>query len=57
MIFNQSFHFLLDTFMPLSDVHVQGVVTAGFAVCPLSPLVERRQQTGPRLGNHVVNWE
>lgn len=56
MVFNQSFHLLLDTFVPLSDVHVQGIVTAGFAVCPLSPLVERRQQTGARLGNHVVNW-
>lgn len=57
MIFNQSFHLLLDAFMPLGDIHVQGVVAAGLAVCPFSPLVKRSQQTGPRLRNHVVDWE
>lgn len=55
VVLHQSLHLLLDTLVPLGDVHVQRVITAGLAVGPLPPLIEGRQQAGPRLRNDMVN--
>lgn len=55
VIFHQSVHLLQSSFVPLGDVHVQGVVAARLAVGPLSPLLESSHQTGPGLWQHMVN--
>lgn len=55
MILHESFHLFLGATVPLSDVHMQGIVTAGPAVSPLSPLLESRHQAHARLGHSVVN--
>lgn len=43
MVLHQSFHLLLDALVPLSDVHMQRIVTAGLAVSPLPPLIKGSQ--------------
>lgn len=55
MILHQSLHLFLTAFVPLGDVHVKGVVTAGLAVSPLPPLFEGCNQAGARLWHHVVD--
>lgn len=57
VIFHQSVHLLQSAFVPLGDVHVQGVVAARLAVGPLSPLLESGHQTGPGLWHHMVDCE
>lgn len=55
VVLHQGLHLLLDALMPLGDVHMQRVVTAGLAVGPFPPLVKGGQQACPRLRNHMVN--
>lgn len=55
MILDQGLHLFLSAFVPLGDVHMQGVVTAGLAVSPLPPLFEGCDQAGAGLRHHVVD--
>lgn len=55
VVLHQGLHLLLDALMPLGDVHMQRVVTAGFAVGPFPPLVEGGQQARPGLRHDMVN--
>lgn len=43
--------------VPLSEVHVERVVTARLAVGPLPPLIEGCYEASARLSYHVVNCE
>ena len=56
MILHQGLHFFLSAFAPVSDVHMQRVVTAGLAVSPLPPLLEGSNQTDARLRQHMVDY-
>ncbi len=57
MILHQRLHLFLGAFVPLGDVHMQRIVTAGLAVSPLSPLFESCYQAGAGLRHHVVDYE
>lgn len=57
MILHQHLHFLLDALVPLGDVDVQRVVTAGFAVGPPTPLLKGWQEADARFRDHVVDWK
>lgn len=55
VVLNERLHFLLDAFVPLSDVDVERVIAARLAVGPLAPLIKCRHQASTGLRNHVVN--
>lgn len=55
VVLHQGLHLLLSASVPLGDVHVQRVVTAGPAIGPLPPLSEGAQQAGARLRHHMVH--
>lgn len=56
MILHQGLHLFLSAFVPLSDVHMKRVVTAGLAISPLPPLFESSNQADARLRHCMVNY-
>lgn len=55
MILHESLHLFLSAFVPVSDIHMQRIITAGLAIGPLPPLFESCNQTDARLRHHMVN--
>lgn len=55
-LLDEIIHFLLYTVVPVGDIHMQGVVTAGFLISPLPPLVIGLHQAGARLWDNMVHW-
>lgn len=54
-VLHQKLQLIFNIFIPLGDVYVQRVITAGFLVCGLLPALKRLQQTVTRLRGYVVN--
>lgn len=53
---DEGVHLLFDAVVPVGDVHMQTVITAGLVISPLTPLVVGLQETAARLGDHMVHW-
>lgn len=56
-VLHQKLQLIFNIFIPLGDVYMQRVITAGFLVCGLLPALKRLQQTVTRLRGDVVNWK
>lgn len=56
-VLHQHLQLLPNAIIPACDVHVEGIVTAGFGVCCFVPLLKGSQQAGPGFRNNVVNWD
>lgn len=56
-VLHQKLQLIFNIFIPLGDVYVQRVITAGFLVCGLLPALKRLQQTVTRLRGYMVNWK
>lgn len=54
-VFAEVLYFLLDTVIPVGDVHMQSIVTTAFPISPLTPLFIGLRQARLRFRYYMVN--